>query len=310
VNDVFIINKRAGRREGGRAGRHAPLAQATPAWGRHRQGTLHRRARPGYVAGSRQACSLRRWGVTLVAATHVDAAMMSSTTVATAPPAGCSGSDSDDDGAVLSVPPPWKPSLHTMEAARLVSTAAEMAPDLAPSAVRATAAVAAAPPAQVPPARKEKPRKNRPSAGVTCFDVKILCSILVGLVLLALLGGIVVRLFLPTRAASSRRRTPDFWRYAAAHPAAQLTSGSFPAKIKGKGAFVMFMSPYCDHCKAIKPLWDGLAAEFRESSSVLVGAVDCTVEKRLCSKHKATGYPIIKSFPLGGSTGKGTLYKG
>eukprot|EP01047_Picozoa_sp_COSAG01_P018824 COSAG01_NODE_1028_length_12028_cov_5.688826_15_plen_248_part_00 len=231
--------------------------------------------------------------------------MMSSTTVATAPPAGCSGGDSDDDGVVLSVPPPWKPSLHTKEATRLVSTAAEMAPDLAPITARA-----APPPAQVPSGRKKKPRKNRVSAGVTCFDVKVLCSILAGLVLLALLGGIVVRLFLPTRATSSRRRTPDFWRYAAAHPAAQLTSSSFTAKIKGKGAFVMFMSPYCDHCKAIKPLWDGLAAEFRSSSSVLVGAVDCTVEKRLCSKHRVTGYPIIKSFPLGGSTGKGTLYKG
>ncbi len=46
----------------------------------------------------------------------------------------------------------------------------------------------------------------------------------------------------------------------------------------------------------MKPAWDQLGDEFAGSKTVLIGDVDCTVEKDLCSKYGVRGYPTIKSF--------------
>merc|ERR1719440_2674930 len=46
----------------------------------------------------------------------------------------------------------------------------------------------------------------------------------------------------------------------------------------------------------MKPDWDKLGDEFSGSKTVLIGDVDCTVEKDLCSKYGVCGYPTIKSF--------------
>ena len=46
----------------------------------------------------------------------------------------------------------------------------------------------------------------------------------------------------------------------------------------------------------MKPAWDQLGDEFSGSKTVLIGDVDCTVEKDLCSKYGVRGYPTIKSF--------------
>ena len=46
----------------------------------------------------------------------------------------------------------------------------------------------------------------------------------------------------------------------------------------------------------MKPDWDKLGDEFAGSKTVLIGDVDCTVEKDLCSKFGVRGYPTIKSF--------------
>ena len=69
-----------------------------------------------------------------------------------------------------------------------------------------------------------------------------------------------------------------------------LNSNDFESKTKGKKAFVAFKAPWCGHCKKLKPDWDKLA----ETVNVLVGEVDCTVEKELCSRHGVQGYPTIK----------------
>ena len=49
----------------------------------------------------------------------------------------------------------------------------------------------------------------------------------------------------------------------------------------------------------MKPAWDKLGTEFADSSSVLIGDADCTVETELCSDHGVKGYPTIKYFPAG-----------
>lgn len=46
----------------------------------------------------------------------------------------------------------------------------------------------------------------------------------------------------------------------------------------------------------MKPAWDSLIDEFKDSTKSLVADVDCTSDggKSLCEKHGVTGYPTIK----------------
>lgn len=45
----------------------------------------------------------------------------------------------------------------------------------------------------------------------------------------------------------------------------------------------------------MKPDWDKLMADFKDSKSALVADVDCTADgKDLCSEHGVRGYPTIK----------------
>ena len=46
----------------------------------------------------------------------------------------------------------------------------------------------------------------------------------------------------------------------------------------------------------MKPDWDKLGMEYKDSSSVLIGDADCTVEQELCSKYGVRGYPTVKYF--------------
>jgi len=46
----------------------------------------------------------------------------------------------------------------------------------------------------------------------------------------------------------------------------------------------------------MKPDWDKLGDEFADSKTVLIGDVDCTVEKALCSRFDVKGFPTIKVF--------------
>jgi hypothetical protein len=44
----------------------------------------------------------------------------------------------------------------------------------------------------------------------------------------------------------------------------------------------------------MKPSWDKLMDEFKDSTTALIADVDCTVEEELCGKHGVEGYPTIK----------------
>merc|ERR1711959_350089 len=48
------------------------------------------------------------------------------------------------------------------------------------------------------------------------------------------------------------------------------------------------------HCKSMKPAWDQLMEEFKDSKTAVVADVDCTVHQDLCGKHGVQGYPTIK----------------
>jgi len=47
----------------------------------------------------------------------------------------------------------------------------------------------------------------------------------------------------------------------------------------------------------MKPDWDSLGAEYKDSKTVVIGDVDCTADgKSLCEKYGVRGYPTIKYF--------------
>lgn len=58
--------------------------------------------------------------------------------------------------------------------------------------------------------------------------------------------------------------------------------------------FVKFYAPWCHHCQAMKPNWDQMARELRNTLSV--GEVNCDVEKRLCKDARVKGYPTLLFF--------------
>jgi len=53
----------------------------------------------------------------------------------------------------------------------------------------------------------------------------------------------------------------------------------------------------------MKPAWDQLHTKYADSN-VVIGDVDCTVHRGLCSEHGVRGYPTIKYFMAGEKEGK------
>lgn len=72
-----------------------------------------------------------------------------------------------------------------------------------------------------------------------------------------------------------------------------------------KGAFVEFYAPWCGWCKRIAPTMEELGKMYAESDSVVIGKVDCTDQAAsgLKTTHQIHGFPTLKFFPPGDSTG-------
>ncbi|KAK5144878.1 hypothetical protein LTR04_001448 [Oleoguttula sp. CCFEE 6159] len=61
--------------------------------------------------------------------------------------------------------------------------------------------------------------------------------------------------------------------------------------------FVKFYAPWCHHCQAMAPNWQGMAREMQNRLNV--GEVNCDVEKRLCKDVRVKGYPTLLFFQGG-----------
>jgi len=58
----------------------------------------------------------------------------------------------------------------------------------------------------------------------------------------------------------------------------------------------------------MKAAWDQLADAHNDGGKVVIGDVDCTVHRSVCSDHGVRGYPTIKHFISGNK--EGVAYRG
>ncbi|KAK5167054.1 uncharacterized protein LTR77_007784 [Saxophila tyrrhenica] len=96
-------------------------------------------------------------------------------------------------------------------------------------------------------------------------------------------------------------------------PATRLSTGSSgPPNVNGKSValtaenfqrmvtmthdpwFIKFYAPWCGHCKAMAPNWQGMARQMKDKLNI--GEVNCDVEKRLCKDVKVRSYPTMLFF--------------
>lgn len=62
--------------------------------------------------------------------------------------------------------------------------------------------------------------------------------------------------------------------------------------------FIKYFAPWCGHCQKLAPIWDKLEAKILsfQTSRVIIGKVDCTEERDLCSRESVMGYPTLKLY--------------
>lgn len=58
--------------------------------------------------------------------------------------------------------------------------------------------------------------------------------------------------------------------------------------------FIKFYVPWCQHCQAMAPNWQGMARQMRDQLNI--GEVNCEIEKRLCKDVRVKGYPTLLFF--------------
>ena len=58
--------------------------------------------------------------------------------------------------------------------------------------------------------------------------------------------------------------------------------------------FVKFYAPWCSHCQALAPNWQGMARQME--GQLNIGEVNCDGEKRLCKDVKVRGFPTLHFF--------------
>ena len=77
-----------------------------------------------------------------------------------------------------------------------------------------------------------------------------------------------------------------------------------------RATFVAFQAPWCDECKALKPLWANLSQAYDYRAGTRVVEVDCTGSgERACDEFGVVTYPWILAFTPETSS-SGTAFMG
>lgn len=91
----------------------------------------------------------------------------------------------------------------------------------------------------------------------------------------------------------------------------ELTEKTFASSLEGKNALVKFLATWCGHCQKLKPEWDRLYEEYKNSRTVLIADVDCTgAGESLCQKYGVRGYPTLKVFKKDSDINRPEEYNG
>lgn len=85
--------------------------------------------------------------------------------------------------------------------------------------------------------------------------------------------------------------------YDAKSPVTKLSQTKFPKASSRHVWLIEMYAPWCGHCQALVPGYEQLAREL--AGVVKVGAVNCEIEKELCSAHGVQSYPTVKAFVAG-----------
>ncbi|XP_060167269.1 probable protein disulfide-isomerase A6 [Lycium barbarum] len=71
-----------------------------------------------------------------------------------------------------------------------------------------------------------------------------------------------------------------------------------------KDVLVEFYAPWCGHCKSLAPIYEKVAAAFRQEEDVVIANLDADNHKDLAEKYGVSGYPTLKFFPKGNKAGE------
>jgi protein disulfide-isomerase-like protein len=82
-------------------------------------------------------------------------------------------------------------------------------------------------------------------------------------------------------------------------PVVTLTDTTFKNAIAKKNHFVMFMAPWCGHCKRQYPLVEDLAARFKDEKNMVIAKLDANKYREIGNEYDIKGFPTFKLFIKG-----------
>ena len=103
----------------------------------------------------------------------------------------------------------------------------------------------------------------------------------------------------PTKLAAPGSSLKNLQSYGDPNPAGKsvpLTAENFQRHVTMTRDpwFIKFYAPWCGHCQALAPNWQGMARQMK--GKLNIGEVNCDVEKRLCKDVKVRGFPTLYFF--------------